>query len=116
MAVAAEKFACDRQLAAIRRAVPSIVHAFQVLAKHTPPLDHDREDRNGNTLKAMRGDQVRYELQVDSEHRASFRAFNDDGAINSEIRLQDGHGGKKVDYIKVFYNHQIVFEKQNQLC
>jgi len=32
--------------------------------------------------------QVRYELQADSEHRVSFRAFNDDGAINCEVRLQ----------------------------
>lgn len=114
--VGAEKFECDRELAQIRRAIPSVMHAFQALASHVPPLDHDREERHGNTIKALHGDQVRYELQVDSEHRASFRAFNDDGAINCEARVQDGHNGRKVDYIKVFYNHQLVFEKQNQFC
>ena len=92
------------------------MHAFKMLANHVPPLDHDREERHGNTIKALRGDQVRYELQVDSEHRASFRAFNDDGAINCEARVQEGHAGNKVEYIKVFFNHQIVFEKQNQFC
>ena len=30
--------------------------------------------------------------------------------------LQDGHGGNKVDYIKVFFDHQVVFEKQNVFC
>lgn len=29
-----------------------------------------------------------------------------------EAMVQDGHTGKKVEYIKVFMNHQIVFEKQ----
>ena len=114
--IGAEKFECDRELALLRRAIPSVMHAFKVLADHVPPLDHDREERYGNTLKAMNGDQVRYELQVDHEHRASFRAFNDDGALNCEARVQDGAGGKRVEYIKVFFNHQIVCEKQNQVC
>jgi len=111
-----EKFLHDRQLAAIYRAIPSIQHAFKVLANHEPPFDHDAQERNGNTLKAMKNGQVRYELQVDQEHRASFRAFNEDGGMNCEIRLQEGHAGNRVEFIKVFFNHALVFEKQNQMC
>jgi hypothetical protein len=60
----------------------------QALANgHEPPLDHDSEERNGNTLKAMKNGQVRYEMQVDGEHRVSFRAFNDDGGMNCEVHL-----------------------------
>jgi len=116
VAVGCEKFECDKEMANIRRSLPAVMYAFQSLADHVPPLHYDREERNGNTVKAYNGDQVRYELQVDSENRATFRAFNDDGAINCEARVQDGHGGKKVEYIKVFVNHQVVFEKQNVFC
>ena len=74
---------------------------------------------------------ARHFLEVTKEHKTLaplLRAFllkegiprtsfpSDDGAINCEARVQDGHNGRKVDYIKVFYNHQLVFEKQNQFC
>jgi hypothetical protein len=64
--------------------------------------------------------QMRFELNVDDERRATFRAFNDDGGINCEARVIAGNAGNRVEWMKVFYNHAIVFEnineKHNVMC
>uniref|UniRef100_A0A7S1EIP6 Alpha 1,4-glycosyltransferase domain-containing protein n=3 Tax=Hemiselmis andersenii TaxID=464988 RepID=A0A7S1EIP6_HEMAN len=111
--VGCEKFTHDRALANIYRSIPSITHAFKVVANHEPPMDFDSQERSGNTLKAFKNGNTRFELQVDNEHRATYRGFNEDGAINSEIRLVDGHAGKRIEWLKVFFNHQVVLEKHN---
>ena len=114
--VGCEKFVHDRKLANIYRAIPSIQHAFRTLANHEPPLDFDSQERSGNTIKGMRNGQICFELQVDDERRATFRAFNDDGGINCEARVVSGGNGNRVEWMKVFYNHAIVFERHNVMC
>ena len=77
MAVGCQKFECDKELANIRRSLPSVVYAFKTLGDHVPPLHHDREERNGNTLKAYNGDQVRSESWVMSHAYTVIHVYHD---------------------------------------
>ncbi len=109
------RFAHDEGMSAIYSAMPIVEEVFLRLANHyIPGWDTDAREVHGRLLKGMRSNQVAYELSVDEDRRVMYRAFNDDGGMNSEARISLGLGGHHVvDHVRVYFDHAIVYEGNN---
>jgi hypothetical protein len=106
---AAEKYATSKEEARIHRSFPIIRRVFQTHAGHEPPLEAERFEINGNLCKGMSGHRLVFEMNVESNGGITFRAWNDDNAPNCELKT----GASKVEWMKVFFNHQVVVDKKD---
>jgi len=107
---AAEKYPETMNEARIYRSMPVVLKIFSQIANHNPPLHFDIKELHGNVMKGMRNGRVAFEMKVESNGGLQFRAWNDDNSPNCEM----SSNGTKVDWIKVFFNHQVVFEAQGR--
>jgi len=106
----AQKFAGTLEEGRIHKAVPIIHKVFTQLANHHPPLDYDHHELHGNLMKANIHGRMAFELKVEPNGAIMFRAWNDNNSPNCEMQC----GPSQVDWMKVFYNHQVVFEAHNR--
>uniref|UniRef100_A0A7S2QMQ0 Uncharacterized protein n=1 Tax=Zooxanthella nutricula TaxID=1333877 RepID=A0A7S2QMQ0_9DINO len=107
---AAEKLAGSIEAARIWRSMPVVHKVFSSLAQHTPPLHFDDHELHGNLAKGMVNGRLAFEMTVESNGGIQFRAWNDDNSPNCEMKTN----GSKVEWMKVFYNHQVSFEAQGK--
>jgi len=105
----AEKYARSLEEVKLWRAMPTVRRVFQECAGHVPPTEGERYEVYGNCMKGFRHDQPVYELLVEPSGGIMFRAWNDDRSTNCEMKCNPS----TVEWLKVFYNHQVVVEKQN---
>lgn len=94
----------------IWKSMPTIYRIFKQLAGHDAPMHFDRHEVHGNLVKGYLHDRLAFELVIESNGGVMFRAWNDDNSPNCEIKTN----GQKVDWMKVFCNHQVSFEAQNK--
>lgn len=108
------RFAESEKATSLYQSMSVVASVFQRICGHTiPPWHCDHREFQGNLLKGTRQGQLAYELCVDDERRVMYRAFNDNGGLNCEIKLNQGMGGRHVvDYARVFYDHAVVFDGQ----
>lgn len=106
-------FAHDEALSAIYTAMGTVSDAFWRAAGHrVPGWDRDTTEVHGRLLKGLRSGQVAFEISVDEEQRVFYRAFNDDGAMNCEMRIAGaGPAQIRVESARVYYDHEVVFER-----
>jgi len=108
------KFTHDKCMSALYSSMPVVSEVFSKIANHTiPPWDcADEREMHGRLMKGTRnGGQLAFELNVDDNNNIFYRAFNDDGALNCEIRINQGLAGKHVvEHARVYYDHTIVYE------
>jgi len=105
-----QKYVGTLEESRIFRGMPVVHRVFTELAGHTPPLHYDRSELFGDRMKGWLNGQVAFEMAVESNGSITFRAWNDNNAPNCEMRAN----GSKVEWMKVFFNHQVVFEAQNR--
>ncbi|OLP82875.1 putative glycosyltransferase [Symbiodinium microadriaticum] len=107
---AAQKYPGTLEEARIWKSVPQVRNVFQQLAKHEPPIHCQTYEVHGNLLKGMQDGRMVFEMVLEPNGGIQFRAWNDDSSPNCEMKTGPG----KVEWMKVFYNHQICFEAQNK--
>jgi len=106
----AEKYAGTMEEARIWRSMPVVGRCFTELAGHHPPLHSDRQEWHGNLMKGFRGDRLGFEMVLEPNGGIMFRSWNDDNSTNCEMKTN----GAAVEWMKVYYNHQVAKELQNQ--
>lgn len=106
----AEKFRGTPEESRIMRNMPVVHEAFHKISGHSPPLHYDRSELHGDRMKGWINERVVFELHVEANGSITFRAWNDDNSPNCEMRASSS----KVEWMKVFFNHQVVFEAQNK--
>eukprot|EP00741_Cyanophora_paradoxa_P022172 tig00021435_g21404.t1 len=99
------KFSQSKELSDIFRCVPYVKEAFQTLASHEAPFERDREEVHGTTWKGMKDHRVSFEVQASGEGFVQYRAWNDDGGINCECRIDTR--SRLAEWMKVFFAHQV---------
>mmetsp|Transcript_8217 Transcript_8217/g.14059 ORF Transcript_8217/g.14059 Transcript_8217/m.14059 type:complete len:755 (+) Transcript_8217:168-2432(+) len=109
-----KKYSQTKEQADILRCVPALKQAFRVLANHEPPFESSREEMYGRNWKGFVDHRLSFEMNYDGDGKVSYRAWNDDGGLNSEARITVFGSGGTADYIKVFYDHRLVFEANNK--
>lgn len=97
--------ACAQE-ARIWKAMPIVHKIFSSLAKHNPPLHFESHELHGNLLKGMLHGRMAFEMIVEPNGGIMFRAWNDDSSPNCEMKTS----ANRVEWMKVFYNHQVAFE------
>lgn len=107
---AAQKYPGTLEEARIWKSMPQVRQAFQQLAKHEPPLQCESFEVHGNLLKGQQDGRMVFEMVLEPNGGIMFRSWNDDNSPNCEMKSAPG----RVEWMKVFYNHQIVFEAQNK--
>mmetsp|Transcript_19919 Transcript_19919/g.79612 ORF Transcript_19919/g.79612 Transcript_19919/m.79612 type:complete len:644 (+) Transcript_19919:629-2560(+) len=112
--VGVQKFEHDRQLAQIFMAIPSLQNAFRKLAGHEAPFEFERYETHGSLLKGFLGDRLSIELSADEESRVMYRSWNDDGGLNSEMKLQMGQASDTVEWMRVYFAHAVIFNANNK--
>eukprot|EP00913_Durusdinium_trenchii_P007720 g7250.t1 len=63
-----------------------------------------------NLLKGQQDGRMVFEMVLEPNGGIMFRSWNDDNSPNCEMKSAPG----RVEWMKVFYNHAIVFEAQNK--
>jgi len=92
------------------RSMSMVGRAFGEIAGHQPPMHWDNHEVHGNLIKGYQGGNLRLEMVVEPNGGFMFRAWNDDNSTNCEMKSN----GSKVEWMKVFYNHQVAFEAQDK--
>lgn len=105
-----EKYAGTIEEARIFRSMPTVHQAFEHIAGHHPPMHHDKFELHGNLLKGFQHGQLRFEMVMEPSGGLMFRAWNDDNSTNCEMKSN----GTAVEWMKVYFNHQVAFEAQNK--
>lgn len=110
--IGAVRFAETEEISSIYRSMPIVEHSFHKMCGHTiPSWDRDETEIHGRLLKGLRGGQLAFEISVDEEKRIMYRAFNPDGGLNCEAKINVGPAGRHVvEYGRVFFDHTIIFE------
>eukprot|EP00179_Madagascaria_erythrocladioides_P024147 CAMPEP_0198332592 /NCGR_PEP_ID=MMETSP1450-20131203/18388_1 /TAXON_ID=753684 ORGANISM="Madagascaria erythrocladiodes, Strain CCMP3234" /NCGR_SAMPLE_ID=MMETSP1450 /ASSEMBLY_ACC=CAM_ASM_001115 /LENGTH=752 /DNA_ID=CAMNT_0044037053 /DNA_START=77 /DNA_END=2335 /DNA_ORIENTATION=- len=110
-----EQFAGTKELAEIYSSMDSIKHAFQRLAGHKAPMSFSSTEVHGRLLKGFQGEnQLCLEIAADDEGRIMYRSWNDDGGMNCECKLVRSDSSETVEWMRVYFNHQTVFEATNK--
>lgn len=108
------RFTHDRSMSALYSSMPVVADVFHQIAGHSIPPWEAAEERemHGRLMKGTRnGGQLAFELNVDDNNNIFYRAFNDDGGLNCEIRIKHGLSGRHtVEHARVYYDHTIVYE------
>lgn len=107
---AAEKYAGTMEEARIYRSMATVHRIFTALANHHPPMHFDNKELHGNLMVGLLAGRRAFEIKVENNGAVQFRAWNDDQSPNCEM----SSNGTRVDWMKVFYNHQVVFEAQGR--
>lgn len=107
---AAEKYAGSIEEARIWRSMPLVSRCFNHLARHSPPLDTDRQEIHGNLMKGWHHGRLRFETILEPNGGIMFRCWNDDNSTNCEMKSN----GSAVEWMKVYCNHQVSFQEQNK--
>merc|ERR1712176_533412 len=106
---AAEKYPGSVEETRIFRSMPTVERAFHQIAGHHPPLEFDSFEMHGNLLKGLQNGRLSFELIREPNGGIMFRSWNDDNSTNCEMKSNESC----VEWMKVFHNHQVVFEGQN---
>jgi len=106
----AQKFSGTLEEAHVWKSLPKVQKIFNEIANHDPPISFDDFEMHGNLVKANRDGRMAFEMTCESNGGFQFRAWNDDNSPNCEVRCQP----ERVEWIKVFYNHQVCFEAANK--
>lgn len=106
----AEKYAGTIEEARILRSMPTVHRVFEQIARHQPPMHYDRHELHGNLMKGFLHGRLRFEMVLEPSSGVMFRAWNDDNSTNCEMKTN----GAAVEWMKVYYNHQVSFEAQNK--
>jgi len=106
----AEKYAGSIEEARLFRGMPTVHRAFEQLAGHHPPMHFDRHELHGNLMKGFEHGCLRFEMVLEPSGGIMFRAWNADNSTNCEMKSN----GSAVEWMKVYYNHQVSFEAQNK--
>jgi len=107
----AEKYGGSLEQAKIFRAMPAIHKAFTILADHYPPMHFDHHEIHGNLMKGFEHGQLRFEMMIEPNGGAMFRAWNGDNSTNCEMKSR---GGNSVEWMKIYANHQVLKELRDQ--
>lgn len=107
---AAEKLVGSPEEARIWKAMPVVHKIFSQIAQHDPPMHFDEHELHGNLAKGKLNGRMAFEMTVESNGAIMFRAWNDDNSPNCEMKTN----GSKVEWMKVFFNHQVSFEAQGK--
>lgn len=107
---AAQKFSGTIEEARVWKSMPMVHKIFQSIANHSPPLHFDDHEMHGNLIKGKINGQNAFEMIVEPNGGIMFRAWNDDNSPNCEMKTNPS----KVEWMKVFFNHQVAFEAQNK--
>jgi len=106
----AQKFAGTMAAAEVFRNMPVVSNIFEQLAGHHAPLHYDRHEVHENCFKGFQNGNIRFEMVTESNGNMMFRSWNEDSSINCEMKTS----GNKVEWMKVFCNHQVIFEAQDK--
>eukprot|EP00183_Erythrolobus_madagascarensis_P005548 CAMPEP_0185843942 /NCGR_PEP_ID=MMETSP1354-20130828/297_1 /TAXON_ID=708628 /ORGANISM="Erythrolobus madagascarensis, Strain CCMP3276" /LENGTH=863 /DNA_ID=CAMNT_0028543537 /DNA_START=60 /DNA_END=2651 /DNA_ORIENTATION=- len=121
--VGVHKLQHSRELSEVYTSLHTIQYAFEKLANHAPPMElllsggGFVEDMGGGGLKVFRDEErnsLVLEVRGEGEGRVMFRAWNDDGGLNCECKLSRGPRSDVVEWMRVYYNHQVVFDGHNK--
>uniref|UniRef100_A0A0G4HU47 Uncharacterized protein n=1 Tax=Chromera velia CCMP2878 TaxID=1169474 RepID=A0A0G4HU47_9ALVE len=127
--VAVEKFPHSREDALLLEGMGRISRAFQRVAGHPIPSSHEagRTERHGNLFKAFYDNgQLMFEVAACPSGPSGlggavqWRAWNQDGGMNSEMRLSlkaggSGDGGDLIEHCRVYFSHQVVFQANGEV-
>lgn len=106
----AQKFPGTLEEARLFKSMPMVHKVFTQVANHHPPLHFDHHEIHGNLMKGQLDGRMAFEMIVESNGSIQFRAWNDDNSPNCEMKTGPG----KVEWMKVFFNHQVAFEANNR--
>ena len=106
-----QRFAGTLEESRLFKSMPIINKIFTQIANHHPPLQYDDHEIHGNSLRARLDGRTAFEMNVESNGGIQFRAWNNDNSINCEMKTSPS----KVEWMKVFHNHQVAFEANNRL-
>jgi len=106
----AEKYARSIEEARIWRSLPIVSRCFIHFAGHHPPVESDNQELHGNLMKGWLHGRLRFEVVLEPSGGIMFRAWNEDNSTNCEMKTN----GTVVEWMKVFFNHQVAKEVQNQ--
>ncbi|CAE8666188.1 unnamed protein product, partial [Polarella glacialis] len=106
----AQKFEGTLAEARIWKSILALFRLTCLLAGHDPPLNFDRHEVHGNIVKGWLDGRLAFEMVSESNGGIMFRSWNDDNSPNCEMKSN----GSRVEWMKVFYNHQVVFEGQDK--
>jgi len=106
----AQKFADTVEAERIWKSMPVVHRIFTQLANHHPPLHFDSHEMHGNLIKGNLDGRMAFEMKVEPNGSILFRAWNDNNSPNCEMQCNPS----KVEWMKVFYDHQVVFQAQNK--
>jgi len=106
----AQKFAGTLEEARIWKSMPVVHNVFSKIANHQPPLHFDDHEMHGNLIKGKLNGRMVFEMVVEPNGGLMFRAWNDDNSPNCEMKTNPS----KVEWMKVFFNHQVAFEAMNK--
>jgi hypothetical protein len=107
---AAQKFSGTIEEARVWKSMPMVTKIFQHFANHSPPMNCDNYEMHGNLIKGQQDGRNAFEMIVEPNGGIMFRAWNDDNSPNCEMKTNPS----KVEWMKVFFNHQISFEAQDK--
>jgi len=105
-----QKFATTLEESRIWSSMPIVHKIFTQIANHTPPLHFDRHEVHGSLVKGELNGRMAFEMNTEPNGGIMFRAWNDDNSPNCEMKTS----ANKVEWMKVFYNHQVSFEAQGR--
>lgn len=105
--VGVEKFEHNRDLSEIFSSIPAVQNAFSNLAGHQAPLEFDNYETHGTLLKGFKNGNLALEINADRERRIMYRAWNDDGGLNCEMKMQSSLSGDVVEWMRVYFAHQV---------
>lgn len=106
----AQKYPGELEEARIYHSMSVVSRVFTQLANHSPPMQFDQREVHGDRLKGWLNGYLSFEICAEASGAITYRAWNDDNAPNCEMRAN----GSKVEWMKVFFNHQVVFEAHNK--
>eukprot|EP00180_Rhodochaete_pulchella_P004553 Plantae.Rhodophyta-Rhodochaete_pulchella.ctg8761.p1 GENE.Plantae.Rhodophyta-Rhodochaete_pulchella.ctg8761~~Plantae.Rhodophyta-Rhodochaete_pulchella.ctg8761.p1 ORF type:complete len:634 (-),score=98.92 Plantae.Rhodophyta-Rhodochaete_pulchella.ctg8761:964-2661(-) len=110
-----EKFADSKERSEIYGSMDTIRYAFKKLANHDAPFDYTSTEMHGRLLKGFRNESLlSMEVAADDEGRVMYRSWNDDGGLNCEAKLNRGTNADVVEWMRVYFNHQTVYEITNK--
>ncbi|KAA8495534.1 Inositol phosphoceramide mannosyltransferase 3 [Porphyridium purpureum] len=117
--VAVQKFEHTKVLADMYAGIHTIQYAFEKLANHSPPTEISGHpvEQYGSMLKVFRDsnrNNIMLEMSADDSGRVMYRAWNEDNAVNCEAKILRGMRTDIVEWMRVYYNHQVVFEANNK--
>eukprot|EP00184_Porphyridium_aerugineum_P000202 CAMPEP_0184695982 /NCGR_PEP_ID=MMETSP0313-20130426/3425_1 /TAXON_ID=2792 /ORGANISM="Porphyridium aerugineum, Strain SAG 1380-2" /LENGTH=802 /DNA_ID=CAMNT_0027154521 /DNA_START=114 /DNA_END=2522 /DNA_ORIENTATION=- len=121
--VGVQKLVHNRALSELFTGMHVIQYAFERIANHSCPMvdigSHpgNQLELHGNLLKVFRDEsrnQICMELMSDGNGRVNYRAWNEDGGMNSECKLSMGARSNTIEFIRVYFAHQVVFEASNK--